>query len=73
MKLFTSIRRFLLFSISALCLFMLNSSCKRNLHTTKYGSPTDSYQNQPNTKYGVPVDIKDSTTLTKYGAPIPNN
>lgn len=70
MKLFTRISRFFLLGMSALSLFMVSSSCKRNSHTTKYGPPIDSYQDQPITKYGVPVDLNDTTTLTKYGAPI---
>ncbi|PKP04132.1 MAG: hypothetical protein CVU11_05870 [Bacteroidetes bacterium HGW-Bacteroidetes-6] len=73
MRPFSRLSRVFLLGISALSLFMLNSSCKRNSHTTKYGPPIDSYQDQPITKYGVPVDLDDTTTLTKYGAPVPNN
>lgn len=36
---------------------------------TKYGPPSDYYQNNPSTKYGAPVDTT-QYFQTKYGVPI---
>lgn len=61
-------RLFLLIS-SASILMLLNSSCRLFMPKTKYGPPSDYYQNNPSTKYGAPVDTT-QYFQTKYGVPI---
>lgn len=72
MKSYSKVIRFFLLTFSAAALFLISSSCKNRQQQTKYGPPSDSYQDQPVTKYGVPTDTP-QPIQTKYGVPVPEN
>lgn len=73
MKPNSRLTRFFLLLFSATALFFVSTSCKnRQPQMTKYGPPSDSYQDQPVTKYGVPMDTL-NPVQTKYGVPVPEN
>lgn len=69
MKMNRSGARIVLLAISGLLLFFMHSACKRQIHQTKYGPPSDYYNNEPITKYGVPVPTDTTLPQTKYGVP----
>ncbi len=64
--------RVLLVAFSAAALFLTSNSCKNRQQQSKYGPPSDTYQDQPVTKYGVITDTI-GPVQTKYGVPVPEN
>jgi hypothetical protein len=72
MKPSSKLIRLILLAFSASALFLVSTSCRNRQHQTKYGPPSDSYQDQPVTKYGVVTDTIGPVN-TKYGVPVPEN
>ncbi|KAF5031839.1 hypothetical protein DSECCO2_623620 [anaerobic digester metagenome] len=72
MKPSSKLIRIVLLAFSATALFLVSTSCRQRHMQTKYGPPSDSYQDQPVTKYGVVTDTI-GPVQTKYGVPVPEN
>ena len=70
MKPSSKLIRLLLLAFSATALFLVSTSCRHRQMQTKYGPPSDSYQNQTITEYGVVTDTI-GPVQTKYGVPVP--